>query len=327
MKYSSDMDSTMSLGITGNSVVVTFKNGGKSMREEIMNGITEAIRAEVGKEFEVSLREVKKNNGLTLQTIEIWEPGTSICLSIYIDSLLDRIAYGEINVNEAAQKVIKIHEENKDNMKFYDVVRRIDKQAILEKAVYQLINEEKNRERLRDIPHRKFLDLAAVYRVIVREDQYGTESFMVTNAMCDQYGIGKEELDHAARQNTEKKGFEVQTMASIIAETEGMTEEVGELECPMWVLSNTQKFNGAVVMLYNGYFRRLAESIRSDLYVLPSSIHEVIAVPVDGIEPCGLKAIVGEVNFCEVKADEILSENVYWYSRKDGNISIADVEG
>ena len=297
------------------------------MREEMVNRIVEAIGAEIEEGCRVLTREVRKNNGLMLPAVEIWEPGLSVCPAVYIDGLLNRIACGEISVKQAAQEVIGIHEENKDNKKFNDVVRGIDKQVILEKAVYQLINGEKNRERLCDIPHRKFLDLVAVYRVVVREDQYGTASFMVTNAMTVQYGISEEELDCAARQNTEKKGFEVQTIASIIAEIKGVPEDVRELECPMWVLSNTQKFNGAVVMLYAGYFGRLAESIGSDLYVLPSSIHEVIAVPAEGMGQFGLKAMVGEVNSCEVMEEEVLSENVYRYSRKDGNISIADVEG
>ncbi len=293
------------------------------MREEMVNRILEAIRAETGEGCRVLAREVRKNNGLMLQAVEILESGITICPTVYIDSLLDRIASGEISVNEAAQKVIEIHEKNKDNKKFYDVVRRIDKQVILEKAVYQLINEEKNRERLCNIPHRRFLDLAAVYRVIVGEDQDGMESFMVKNAMCAQYGISEEELDCAARRNTEEKGFIVQTMTSIIAEITGIPEDAGESECPMWGLFNTQWLNGAAVMLYDKYFRRLAENIGSDLYVLPSSIHEVIAVPVGGMDPNALKAIVGEVNSSQVMVDEVLSETVYQYRREENKVVIA----
>lgn len=293
------------------------------MREEMMNKIAEEIRAEIGKECTVSLREVKKNNGLMLQAVEIREPGISVCPSIYIDDLLDRVVSGEIGVSEAAQAVIEIHNGNKDTGKYHNAVSGLDKQAVLEKVVYQLISEEKNKERLCDMPHRRFLDLAAVYRVVVGEDQHGTASFTVTNAICERYGISETELDHAARQNTEKKEFKVQTMASIIAEITGNLEEDGELECMMWVLSNAQRVNGAVVMLYDKYFSRLAESIGNDLYVLPSSIHEVIAVPADGIAPEELREMVGAVNSSEVSEEEFLSGNVYRYSREDGKISIA----
>lgn len=293
------------------------------MREEMVNRIAEAIRAKMGEACRVSFRKVRKNNGLTLQAVEILEPGMLVCPSIYLNHLLDRITSGEISVNEAVQEIIEIYKENKDNPKCYDMLCWMDKSVILEKVVYQLINEEKNREQLCDMPYQKFLDLAVVYRVIVGENPYGTASFMVTNAICEKYDISKAELNLAARQNTEKKGFKVQTIASIIAEITGVPEGVGEVEVPMWVFSNTQRFNGAAVMLYGGYFGRLAESMKSDLYVLPSSIHEVIAVPVDGMDSYELKAMVGEVNSCEVTVDEVLSENVYRYSRKDNKISIA----
>ena len=44
------------------------------MREEFLNKIVEAIKEKVGTECKVLLRKVKKNNGLVLQAIEIWEP-------------------------------------------------------------------------------------------------------------------------------------------------------------------------------------------------------------------------------------------------------------
>lgn len=293
------------------------------MREEMVNRIAEVIRVEIGEECRVSAREVRNNNGLTLQAIEILKPGMSVCPAIFIDDLLERIASGAIGVSEAAREIIEANNANKDARKFSDAVSRLDKQSVLEKVSYQLINEEKNRERLCSVPHKKFLDLAVVYRVMVREDQYEAASFMVTNTNCENYGLGATELNHAARQNTEKKGFKVQTMATIIAKHTGVSEEAGELECPMWVLSNEQALNGAVVMLYSRYFDRLAESIGSDLYVLPSSIHEVIAVPVNGMNSIELKAMVRDVNSSKVRVDEVLSENVYRYSRKNGIISIA----
>lgn len=292
------------------------------MREEIMNRITDAIKREIGEEYRVSLRKVKKNNGLILQSVEILEPGMSICPCIYIDDLLDKVTSGEIGVSEAAQEVIEIYKENKDSKKICNAFSKIDKQIILEKVVYQLINEGKNRERLCNMPHRKFLDLAVIYRVIVVEDQDEMVSFNVTNAICKKYGLSAAELEHAAKQNTEKKGFKVQTLESWIAELAGLPEEASELKDLIWILSNTQMNNGATVMLYDKYFDRLAESIGSDLYVLPSSIHEVIAVPVDVKNLDEIKAIVGIINFSEVMEDEMLSGNVYQYSRKDGNISI-----
>lgn len=293
------------------------------MKEELKNRIAEAIRAEVGEKYNVFLKEIKKNNGLVLQAVEIRDPEISVSPIIYIDDLLNRIVSGEIGVDEAAQKVIEMYKTNKGSMECDDVARMINKPFILDKVEYQLINEEKNRERLCNIPNKKFLDLAAIYRVIVGEEQQGTTSFVVTNAICEKYGLNKAELDQAARQNTEKKGFKVQAMTTAIAEITGVPEVADKSKYLMWVITNTRCYNGASVMLYDKYFAGLAENIKSDLYVLPSSIHEVIAVPVNKSDPDRLKEMVKTVNSLEVMEDEILSENVYRYNRREGNISIA----
>lgn len=292
------------------------------MREEMTNRVVEAIRAEAGEKCMVSLEDVKKNNGVTLRAVVIREPGISVCPSIYIDDLLDKITSGEIGVGEAAQAVIEIHNGNKDGEKFHDAVSGLDKQAVLAKVEYQLINAERNKERLAGIPHKRLLDLAAVYRVVVGEDEMGMASFLISGDMCRHYGIGEDEIDAAARQNTEQKGLRVMSMDSIIAEMTGQPEEEIGTGCPMWVLTNAKKLNGAAVMLYPDVFKDLADRIGNDLYVLPSSIHEVIAVPVDGMNPEGLKEMVGAVNSSEVSEEEYLAGNVYKYIRSENRMVI-----
>lgn len=58
---------------------------------------------------------------------------------------------------------------------------------------------------------------------------------------------------------------------------------LGEMppEQQMYVISNNKGINGAVSMLYEDGLHELAEKLGSDLYIMPSSIHEVIAVSTD----------------------------------------------
>ena len=143
------------------------------------------------------------------------------------------------------------------------------------------------------------------------------------NAICKKHGIGGDELESAARRNTEGKGFRTWPIASIIAETAGVQEEDCEGNIPMWVFSNDRRNYGAAVMLYEGNFDKLARRIESDMYILPSSIHEVIAVPDNGMDKDELRAIVRMINSSEVPEDEVLSENVYRYCRKEKRLVIA----
>ena len=84
----------------------------------------------------------------------------------------------------------------------------------------------------------------------------------------------------------------------------------------MYVATNYEKLNGASVLLYPNLLRDFAEQIRSDFYILPSSIHEVIFVPESaGMDIEYMKTMVQEINVTQVADEEILSDNVYFYNR------------
>ena len=67
----------------------------------------------------------------------------------------------------------------------------------------------------------------------------------------------------------------------------------------------------------------MADRINNDLYILPSSVHELITVPASFGSCEDLKKTVRNVNDTVLVSDEILSYSVYRYSRKAGSIEIA----
>ena len=74
-------------------------------------------------------------------------------------------------------------------------------------------------------------------------------------------------------------------------------------------------------MLYNGLIEEFSNRIKSNLYILPSSIHEVILIPFNedfSVEE--LKEMVKEINTTKVPDNEILSDSVYIYQRKESAI-------
>lgn len=289
----------------------------------MMNRLAEAVKEMVGTECTVRFQEVEKNNGLVLQSITIQEPGAMIAPTLYIDRLLERVRTGEISLQDAAGEIAGIYRNFQNNKSgISDIVSSLNKEYILERVVYQMVNMEKNAGRLADMPYKELLDLAAIYRVVIREDASETASIAVSRAFCDMYSITEDELDAAARRNTEMKGFCVQTMASVLAEITGMPEETVGLDISMWVISNPARLNGASVMLYSSCFDSLARKLGSDLYVLPSSIHEVLAVPVGKMNPDELRDMVCLINAGEVEADEVLSGNVYRYSCEENKLVI-----
>ena len=89
-------------------------------------------------------------------------------------------------------------------------------------------------------------------------------------------------------------------------------------EVPMYVLSNKSRINGASCILYKDILKDFAMVVDKDLYVLPSSIHEVILLPSDGTQESEqLKEMVREINQSQVEKEEVLSDSVYYYRRSD----------
>ena len=67
----------------------------------------------------------------------------------------------------------------------------------------------------------------------------------------------------------------------------------------------------------------MAEKIGSDLYILPSSIHEVIAVSADFGSPDELAEMVYEINMDQVDINDRLSNQVYCYDKDLRTLRIA----
>lgn len=206
----------------------------------------------------------------------------------------------------------------------------LDTSKLKDKVFFSLINAEQNRELLNTVPHREFEDLAIVYRWNIGSDSMGTYTNLVNNDLAKKEGLTENDLYNAANKNT-KELFPVlvKNMNEVISEiifgdselSEEMEEEFKEVmmetqdERSMYVITNESKLFGAASMLYEEPLHELAEKIGSDLYILPSSIHEVIAVSADFGSPDELAKMVYEINMDQVDINDRLSNQVYCYDK------------
>lgn len=200
--------------------------------------------------------------------------------------------------------------------------------------VFQLVNTEQNREMLAEVPHREFQDLSIIYRWVVKVDAEGIQSTVVKNGLAEQFGVNEEQLFKLAAENT-RRIFPpcIKSMNEVLLEMfekDGMPREIAEMmlgEMPadrmMYVISNDRGINGAISMLYEDKLHSLAMELENDLYILPSSVHEVIAVSVDMGEPYELAQMVSEINMAQVALEERLSNQVYHYDKDLRKVSLA----
>jgi len=67
----------------------------------------------------------------------------------------------------------------------------------------------------------------------------------------------------------------------------------------------------------------IAEMFNTDIYILPSSIHEVIVVSSIIKSAEDLALMVKDINRTELKPEEILSDHVYFYGKEEKIFKIA----
>ena len=295
------------------------------MREAIVKELVEEVKKIAGEGYLVTTADVKKNNGVELLAVNVRKPEEFVSPTIYVDGYVEEIEKEEMTVMEAAQRVFDTYQANKNPGLGADIKKFAERDYILEHVEYQLVNAEKNAEKLQGLPSKRVADLAAIYRTVVSNDENGMASYVLSNQQMDMSGISIEELDEAAQKNTEKSGFMVKTMQQVMAEMMGMPEEAAEAMADgpqMYVLTNRRKTNGANILLYREQLAEVAEKLDDDIYILPSSIHELLAVPVSQTEADQLRMMVREVNDTQVSPEEILSYEVYRYNRETCEIEV-----
>ena len=285
--------------------------------EELVN----AVKGIAGEKYQVRKENIMKNTGVELQAIIISADGDRVSPTVYVDKYITDILMGKRTVTDAAEEIFKTYLENKKVNFGVDISKLISKEFILDHVEFQLVNAASNKDYLQKAPNKKIMDLAALYKV-----KFKNCSYLLTCEKMAIAGISVDELEKAAVRNTEKVGFIKKTMAQVMAEDLDMPEEdVAEMEegPQLYVLTNKRKVNGANILLFKGELAEFAEMIGDDFFILPSSIHEVLAVPASQVDYKELKHMVKDVNDTQVAPNEILGYEVYRYDRKTRSLSIA----
>ena len=148
-----------------------------------------------------------------------------------------------------------------------DVNALLDYNSVKDFLFMNVINAETNKEELSMEPHTVIGDLAIVYRVMIKTTDNQFCSARVTNEMLDHYGIDVSQLHNDA----------------LISSPNMMKPEIIPLETlltgvPEQVLTNEHRTDGAATIFYSGVLNDLAEKLGHDLYIVPSSTDECLAL-------------------------------------------------
>ena len=282
---------------------------------------TELIRSELssvcGPEFSVSVYEALKNNSVVHKGVSIKEQNSNIAPTIYMEEYYTDYCDGK-DIQEIINEILRVYSDNRLGPDMDTELFR-DFSWVKDRIFFKLINAKKNMELLQRVPSFNYLDLAGVYGVYMGSYRDSFSSVMISNEHIKLWGVREDEImDIALRNTPDILPYAVWSMKDLLAEM-GVEPPDHSGDIPMYIISNKERVNGAAAVMYRGILKKMAGNLASDLYILPSSVHEMIIVPADdSMSPEYLAEMITEVNDTQVSREEILSYSLYRYVR-DGD--------
>lgn len=284
----------------------------------------------------IRLNEVRKNNGLILHGVTVQPKGSSVAPNIYLEGYFEQYKNGK-SLDEVLDGIARCAADHMgptdEMMSFAHDFINFD--WVKDRVIMVVCNTEQNRDLLATVPHTEKEDLSLIYKVSMGKDENGLSTVLINNDHMSAWGTDVEELYELAMKNTKEiLPVTVMSMNDVMRQmfgNDGMPDEIMEMmfqDMPadeqMYVISNESNINGAASMFYEEALSKLSEQVGSDLYILPSSVHEVIAVSTKLGDPEMLSNMVQEVNGSEVSAEERLSDHVYRFDAAKRTLSLAD---
>lgn len=202
-----------------------------------------------------------------------------------------------------------------------EVLKKIAKKILFVK----LVNTERNESLVEQSISKEFLDLSAVVRVVLKMDKEGMASMALSKGDAEILGMTEEEIYAAALANTLRLfPPKLMNLGRYVEMSIGAELPLGEDEVTTYILTNQKEVDGAIYFMSPEVVGAIAEALEDDLYILPSSVNEVLLVRAseleDGVDE--LKEMVRDANETVVAEKDILSYNVYHYDKEHG-ITIA----
>lgn len=290
------------------------------------------LRKAVGGEADVSVQKVRKNNGLVMTGVSIFGKDRNMSPTIYLEGYYEQYLDGE-PMEEIVEEILSCCQEYDSELSF-DTDFFVDYELAKERIAYRLVNREKNRKLLEEIPFIPYLDLAVTFFCKIEHEKLGSGIIQIRNEHMRLWSVTEEQLYDAAKRNMHALYPElVCTMQELLQNVEEnqevpqeMAEEIDNAKgLPMYVVTNKYKSCGAAVLLYEGILDGLTERMDSSLAILPSSVHEMIVLPVrNESEALSMRGMVHEINMTRVEPEEVLSDSVYYYGRDARTLKIPE---
>lgn len=290
---------------------------------EFKDTIVRQLKEQLSQDTTVKLHTVTKNNAVMLDAITILDASSNIAPTIYLNPYYEDFRRGK-TIRAIASEILAAH-KNGMNACGIDLSCFTDSRKRNRRLVYRLVSFEKNAALLQEIPHLRFLDLAITFCCLIEDGAQGVGSVTITTKQMELWGLTFDQLvSRAVSQTPQLLPDTVTTLASLLFcnSTEKVTQP-SVMDEPLYILTNRSCFYGAACVLYPDVLKQFADTKNCNLYLLPSSVHEILLLPENQAPSLSyLNRMIREINTAHVAGNEILSDHAYYYDRKTDRITI-----
>ena len=285
-------------------------------KQEFYNKVANGVSEILGDEMVVELQEVTKVN-LSLDGLTIRKRNESIAPTIYLNQYFNQFNDGRA-MDDIVQDIIRVYKNNQPEniMNVFKTEDFYDFDKMKEKIVLKVINTERNLDLLEQVPHLEMegLGLSVVFYVSLMTGEQSA-GILIKNEHLKLWEKTVSDLLTVAEVNTNRMhAFTIKSMNEVLSGMFGFEEDLIPDDVPaLYVLTDENKTFGATQLYLKDKIREFAEKNNCDVYILPSSVHELLLLRADfpNLEPSYLKEMVCEVNATEVSDEDFLCDGAY----------------
>ena len=290
--------------------------------KEFVNKLEQDLKdamADISPGATVDVRSMEKLQEGSYTGITISPAGGNVGMNLNANQLFDQMQDGQ-SYEGVLAVAVSTAERGLHDMPAVDVSELMNYEAAKKYLCFDVVGSDRNADMLEKVPHTDKENISMVYRLQLDSTENGAATVLITNAMMEQFGVTMEQLHADAMENAQEiRPADFRTMAAVMAEMMGMPEEMmADMAPPMYVATNQDKVQGAAVMFYPDFMDQAAKELGGDIFILPSSVHEVLILPDDGnMNAQELKEMVTSINASEVSPEDRLTDSVYHYDAQE----------
>ena len=283
--------------------------------EAFKNKMREKLQERMGSKGEVKVIQLKENNGGLRDELAYVVNDNNLTPGLWLEDIY------ELSKEYSFEECLDGVEEAFNNR------LKLSKSALYksweEAKKYlqvKVINAAWNKEVLKEIPHINYLDLAIIFTVGGLEEDIEWTGLTIKYEHLGKWGIELAEFLETAIKKLYGEEFSIRGVDECLNPN---WRVLGTDDGTIYVMTNKQEEFGATAIVRVDLIREFANKVQSDLYIIPSSLHEILLIPTNKMNDRALlKKSLKTVNQFWVKQSDCLSENIYYFDRQSGTVEV-----